>query len=56
MLPVKVEVTCDDGDMPRLKPAAEEALYRIAQEALHNIVKHARATHVELCIKAERVP
>jgi signal transduction histidine kinase len=39
-------------DLPRLKPAAEEALYRIAQEALHNIVKHAGATQVEVCIEA----
>ncbi len=32
----------------RLPIALEEVLYRIAQEALHNIVKHAGARHVRL--------
>lgn len=31
----------------------EEALYRIAQEAMHNTVKHARATRVELGLVRE---
>ena len=30
--------------------ATKQAFYRIAQEALHNIVKHAAATHVAMCL------
>jgi signal transduction histidine kinase len=33
-------------DMERLSPEIETTLYRIAQEALNNIVKHSQARHV----------
>jgi PAS domain S-box-containing protein len=38
---------CDEPDMPL---ETKEALYRIAQEALHNIVKHAHADRCQLSL------
>ena len=52
LLPVQL-VLDGNGGIPRLKPAAEEALYRIAQEALHNVVKHAKATKVEVWLGSD---
>ncbi len=46
-LPIVVESDLDE----RLPLAVEEVLYRIAQEALHNIVKHAAAKQVRLEVR-----
>ncbi|GIW25906.1 GAF domain-containing protein [Meiothermus sp.] len=41
------------GPEPALGLEAKEALYRVAQEALHNIVKHAKARKVYLGLQQE---
>lgn len=42
-----------DGDDSRLPPEYRTVLYRIAQEALTNIAKHAEATSAEVILLVE---
>ncbi|MEZ4523495.1 MAG: PAS domain S-box protein [Thermomicrobiales bacterium] len=44
----EVSVRCEGPSPTRLPANVQVALYRIAQEALNNIAKHARATHVSV--------
>ncbi len=47
----EVDLDLQIDDMPALPPHFEVALYRIAQEALTNIRKHAQASHVKLSLR-----
>jgi signal transduction histidine kinase len=39
------------ADEPDIAPSAKATLARIAREALHNVAKHAHATHVDLVLE-----
>jgi len=45
---IAADIHC--GDIPRLSPDIETHLYRIVQEALNNVYKHARARHVSVVL------
>ena len=47
---LRVDVTCD-GTLSALPPAVEIGLYRIAREALTNVVRHARATRAAVTLE-----
>src|SRR5581483_10951379 len=46
---VPVQVSVADG-LPSLGADTEAALYRVAQEALHNALRHAAATSIRICL------
>ena len=46
-------IVVDAEPIDRLPLSTEEALYRIGQEALHNVVKHANASHATIRIVRE---
>jgi two-component system sensor histidine kinase UhpB len=47
-------VTCStEGEFDSVHPHAAVCLYRIAQEALHNVVKHAHASHAHVRLARE---
>jgi signal transduction histidine kinase len=48
----KPAVRFTGGPMPRLPAAREEAAYRIAQEALHNALRHAAPSLVTVAVRA----
>jgi signal transduction histidine kinase len=41
------------SDLPRLPPSTELAVYRVFQEALANVLRHAEATHLSLALRSD---
>lgn len=52
-VPVRLLIETDDQINKNIPPEAKVALYRITQEALNNIAKHARASQVDVNVRCE---
>jgi signal transduction histidine kinase len=48
------EIQLDLGGEPRLRPGIDDEVFRIAQEALHNALKHASAARLEVVLDEDR--
>jgi signal transduction histidine kinase len=48
-----IEVKCDGLGDGRLPPPVEIALYRIAQEAINNAIRHSRGKHLKISVGCE---
>ena len=48
---VRISVSADVGQ--RLPPGLESAMFRVAQEAVHNALRHGRPSHVEVRLARE---
>jgi signal transduction histidine kinase len=46
-------ITYADEGCPKLAPKVEEAMLRVAEEALHNALQHARAEHVTVALRGD---
>jgi signal transduction histidine kinase len=51
---VSVDFQCTGAERGRLPPVVETTLYRIVQEALTNVAKHARATSASVILDRRR--
>ena len=49
-----IDVRTDLPDEPPIPVGTKQDIYRIAQEALHNLVKHSRAKHASLRLRVDR--
>jgi signal transduction histidine kinase len=46
-------ITYTNEGCPKLAPKVEEAMLRVAEEALHNALRHAGATHVTVALRGD---